>query len=138
CASRRSKRRASRTGGCALRLSRADAVCGESARAANSVFTLPPVGGGASEAKRVGGVRARASIASGNDPHPQPLPRPLPACPLPADLKVTKPRQAGVGWGGELTERAALFCVKSKGPRFNSGRARRGGTVSTQVINHAA
>src|SRR5262249_5382631 len=36
--------------------------------------------------------------------------------------------------GGEQTERAALFCVKSKGPRFNSGRARRGGTVSTRTI----
>src|SRR5262249_43491603 len=40
--------------------------------------------------------------------------------------------------GGEQTERAALFCVKSKGPRFNSRRARRGGTVSTRAINHAA
>src|SRR5215813_8787049 len=33
------------------------------------------------------------------DPHPQPLPGRLRACPLPADLKVTKPRQAGVWLG---------------------------------------
>ena len=33
------------------------------------------------------------------DPHPQPLPSRLRACPLPANLKVTKPEQAGVWLG---------------------------------------
>src|SRR5260370_33118789 len=45
-------------------------------------------------------------------PPPQPLPSRLRACPLPAILKVTKPRQAGVWLGGERTECAAPSWAK--------------------------
>jgi len=31
----------------------------------------------------------------------------LRACPLPANVKVTKPRNPGFGWGGERTNDAA-------------------------------
>jgi len=94
-------------------------------RATNSVFTLPLVGRVARtqaslrSLRRLGcaargvGVIVVARVASANsDPPPLPTPPPagLRACPLPADLKVTKPRQAGVWLGREQTECAAR-CV---------------------------
>src|SRR5262249_56830640 len=47
-------------------------------------------------------------------PHPQPLPGRLRACPLPADPKVTKPRQAGVWLAGEHTECAAITLLQGQ------------------------
>src|SRR5262249_47776178 len=62
-----------------------------SAPSPGSVFTLPLVGRVASEASRVGVVR----WVTARPPPPTPPSR-LRACPLPANLNVFKPRQAGV------------------------------------------
>src|SRR6516165_920742 len=66
--------------------------------------TLPLVGRVASEVSVVGVVVSGRISRSNSDPHPQPLPSRLRACPLPASLKMTKPRQAGV-WLGRGADR---------------------------------
>ncbi len=67
------------------------------------------------------------SIATSHDP--QPLPSRLRACPLPAKLKVTKPRQAGV-WLGRGAHRvggaAAIPVVDDAQPRRRRLVIRRG------------
>jgi hypothetical protein len=71
--------------------------------AAISVRSPPPCG----EGLGVGVVQlfaGGANVISLHHPPPQPSPSRLRACPLPANLRVTKPRQAGV-WLGEGADR---------------------------------
>src|SRR5207245_7146832 len=59
--------------------------------------------------RRGGGGAVMLESVAKMDPHPQPLPSRLRACPLPANLKVTKPRQAGVWLGrGAHRDRCAF------------------------------
>src|SRR5262245_7877030 len=66
--------------------------------------TLPLVGRVASDASRVGVVGRGRISRSKSDPPSHPLPTRLRACPLPASLKKTKPRQAG-NWLGRGADR---------------------------------
>src|SRR5262249_39610653 len=63
--------------------------------AAHSVNSPPPWGGGLGV-----GVRQRITARPPPRRFAPTLPSRLRACPLPADLQATKPRQAGFGWGG--------------------------------------
>src|SRR5262249_33312592 len=71
---------------------------------AHSVYSPPPCG----EGLGVGVARLDAPpLAIRTTPHPSPSR--LRACPLPAKLKVTKPRQAGV-WLGEGADGVRRSC----------------------------
>src|SRR5262249_42946424 len=89
-----------------IRLSPLTPVEVESARTANSVLPSPLWGGW--RAKRAGWGACGRPLT---DPRPQPLPSRLRACPLPANLKGTKPRQAGV-WLGRGVHRVGGAIIK--------------------------
>src|SRR5436190_21665493 len=64
--------------------------------------------------RRGGGGAVMLESVSKMDPHPQPLPSRLRACPFPVNLKVTKPRQAGVwlGRGADRVRRSVVRQIK--------------------------
>src|SRR5258707_7721666 len=83
----------------------------ESARAANSVCSLPPCGGGLGRGW-CREILVAPPAQNRTTPTPNPSPSRLRACPPPANLKATKPRQAGV-WLGRGAHRARCTKVTS-------------------------